>query len=196
MPLGDSQRYAQVTSQWPDADAIRSGTEPDEPALAEAEALLADPVERLRYLDLLTYLPGDILTKVDRATMAHGLEARAPLLDHRLIEFGFRQSTATLMHEGRPKWILRKLLERDVPRALFERPKSGFGIPISDWLRGPMRDWAEDLLDPLALDETGLVHTQAVRQIWQDHLAGRTNAQYGLWTVLMLQAWRRAIARW
>ncbi len=194
LPLGDGERYEQVTSQWPDVSAIRSDIEPADPALAEAESLLSDPVERLRYLDLMTYLPGDILTKVDRATMAHGLEARAPLLDHRLVELGFRLPTATLMHEGRPKWILRKLLERDVPSNLFERPKSGFGIPISDWLRGPMRDWAEDLLAPEALEASGLVQVQAVRAVWQDHLSGRVNAQYGLWNVLMLQAWRRAYA--
>ncbi len=192
LPLGETARYRQVTSQWPDVAAIRQGSEASDSAAAEAMALLNDPVARLRYLDFMTYLPGDILTKVDRATMAHGLEARAPLLDHRLVEWSFRLPTGLLMHDRQPKWLLRSLLARDLPRDLWERPKSGFGIPISDWLRGPMRDWAEDLLDPVALDETGLVHTKAVRQIWQDHLAGRVNAQYGLWTVLMLQAWRHS----
>ena len=190
LTLGDGDRYQQVTSQWPDVNVIRTDTEPLEPALADAEVLLSDPVERLRYLDLMTYLPGDILTKVDRATMAHGLEARAPLLDHRLVELSFRLPTATLMNEGRPKWILRKLLERDVPRALFERPKSGFGIPIGDWLRGPMRDWAEELLSVPALEESGLVRPKAVRAVWAAHLSGAVNAQYGLWNVLMLQSWR------
>jgi asparagine synthase (glutamine-hydrolysing) len=193
LPLEPDQRYRQVTSQWPDVDAIRRDTDgPDEASVREAAALLDDPVARLRTLDLLTYLPGDILTKVDRATMAVGLEARAPLLDHRLVELSYRLPTNTLMRGGRPKVILRELLERDVPRELFERPKSGFGIPIGDWLRGPMRDWAEDLLSPAALDELGLVHTPAVRASWQAHLSGRANNQYGLWTVLMLQAWRRS----
>jgi asparagine synthase (glutamine-hydrolysing) len=122
--------------------------------------------------------------------MACGLEARAPLLDYRLVELGFRIPTATHMAGGKTKAILRDLLARDVPRALFERPKSGFGIPISDWLRGPMRDWAEDLLAPQALEAGGLVNTAAVRGIWTDHLSGKTNAQYGLWTVLMLQSWQ------
>ncbi|MEP7221245.1 MAG: asparagine synthase (glutamine-hydrolyzing) [Novosphingobium sp.] len=193
LPLEPDQRYRQVTSQWPDVSAIRIDEEgPDEASVREAAALLDDPVARLRTLDLLTYLPGDILTKVDRATMAVGLEARAPLLDHRLVELSYRLPTDTLMRGGRPKVILRELLERDVPRELFERPKSGFGIPIGDWLRGPMRDWAEDLLSPAALDELGLVHVPAVRASWQAHLSGRANNQYGLWTVLMLQAWRRS----
>ncbi|MDL2351270.1 MAG: asparagine synthase (glutamine-hydrolyzing) [Pseudomonadota bacterium] len=193
--LDPARRYRQVTSQWLDADAIRCDPEPDDPdEVAAGLALLDDPVEQLRLLDLLTYLPGDILTKVDRATMAHGLEARAPLLDYRLVELSFRLPPSTLMHGGRTKWILRTLLERDVPRALFERPKSGFGIPIGDWLRGPMRDWAEELLSVQALDECGLVKPAAVRAVWAAHLSGKVNAQYGLWTVLMLQSWRRYFA--
>jgi asparagine synthase (glutamine-hydrolysing) len=189
--LAPTERYRQVTSQWLDADAIRCDAEPDDPAeIAAGLAMLEDPVEQLRFLDLLTYLPGDILTKVDRATMACGLEARAPLLDYRLAELSFRLPSSTLMQGGRTKWILRSLLERDVPRGLFERPKSGFGIPIGDWLRGEMRDWAEDLLSVQALEECGLVRPEAVREAWTAHLSGKVNAQYGLWAVLMLQSWR------
>ena len=195
LALDPAARYRQVTSQWADASLIATGTEPaDDPELTRGLALLDDPVEQLRYLDLMTYLPGDILTKVDRATMACGLEARAPLLDYRLVELGFRIPTATHMAGGKTKTILRDLLARDVPRSLFERPKSGFGIPISDWLRGPMRDWAEDLLAPAALEAGGLVNPAAVQSVWQDHLSGRANAQYGLWTVLMLQSWERYFA--
>ncbi|MDP3674455.1 MAG: asparagine synthase (glutamine-hydrolyzing) [Novosphingobium sp.] len=191
LSLAPADRYRQITSQWLDVDAIRRDSEPADPdEIVRGLALLDDPVEQLRFLDLLTYLPGDILTKVDRATMACGLEARAPLLDYRLAELSFRLPTATLMRGGRTKWILRTLLERDVPRALFERPKSGFGIPIGDWLRGPMRDWAENLLSVQALEECGLVKPAAVRATWEAHLSGRVNAQYGLWTVLMLQSWR------
>ena len=190
--LDPAQRYRQVTSQWPDVTAIRRDPEAAEPAeIGAGLAMMGDPVEQLRFLDLLTYLPGDILTKVDRATMACGLEARAPLLDYRLVELSFRLPTSTLMHGGQTKWILRSLLERDVPRALFDRPKSGFGIPIGDWLRGPMRDWAEDLLSVQSLEEGGLVDPAATRAAWAAHLSGRANAQYGLWTVLMLQSWRR-----
>lgn len=190
--LAPAARYRQVTSQWLDADVIRSDAEPADPAeIAAGLAMLEDPVEQLRFLDLLTYLPGDILTKVDRATMSCGLEARAPLLDYRLVELSFRLPTSTLMRGGQTKWLLRTLLERDVPRALFERPKSGFGIPIGDWLRGPMRAWAEELLSAEALEECGLVKPNAVRAAWEAHLTGKVNAQYGLWTVLMLQSWRR-----
>jgi asparagine synthase (glutamine-hydrolysing) len=191
LALDPAARYRQVTSQWADVSRIATGSEPaDDPELTRGLAMLDDPVEQLRYLDLLTYLSGDILTKVDRATMACGLEARAPLLDYRLVELGFRIPTATHMAGGKTKALLRDLLARDVPRAMFERPKSGFGIPISDWLRGPMRDWAEDLLAPQALEAGGLVNPAAVRGIWADHLSGKTNAQYGLWTVLMLQSWQ------
>jgi asparagine synthase (glutamine-hydrolysing) len=143
----------------------------------------------MRWLDLVGFLPADILTKVDRATMAVGLEARAPLLDHRLVELSWRIPSSTHLRGGKGKWILRQLLQRHVPNALFERPKSGFGIPIGSWLRGPLRDWAESLLSKRALDDTGLVQTNAVRQVWERHLSGEINAQYGLWTVLMLQAW-------
>ncbi len=190
--LEPADRYRQVTSQWINASSIQQDAEADDdPQLACGLARLDDPVEQMRFLDLLTYLPGDILTKVDRATMACGLEARAPLLDYRLVEHSFTLPTSLLMHDGQTKWLLRQLLERDVPSALFDRPKSGFGIPIGDWMRGPMRDWAEDLLSLAALEELGVAQPTAVRAVWQAHVSGKANAQYGLWTVLMLQSWRR-----
>lgn len=196
LALDPASRYRQVTSQWPEVRQIATDPEPAyDPEIARGLAALDDQVEQLRFLDLMTYLPGDILTKVDRATMACGLEARAPLLDHRLVELSFRIPTATHMAGGKTKAILRDLLERDVPRALFERPKTGFGIPIGDWLRGPLRDWAEDLLSAQGLEEMGLVRPEAVRAAWAAHLSGTLNAQYGLWTVLMLQSWRRSFSR-
>jgi len=192
LALDPAARYRQVTSQWPDAALVATSAEPaEDPEIARGLGSLSDPVEQLRFLDLITYLPGDILTKVDRATMACGLEARAPLLDHRLVEQSFRIPTATHMAGGKPKAILRDLLARDVPRTMFERPKTGFGIPIGDWLRGPLRDWADDLLDPAELEAAGVLNPSIVTATWQAHLAGRANAQYGLWTVLMLQSWRR-----
>ena len=195
LTLDATERYRQVTSQWRDPAAVARADEPDAfPDLAEGMAALDDTVEQLRFLDLMTYLPGDILTKVDRATMACGLEARAPLLDYRLVEASFRIPTERHMAGGRTKAILRDLLARDVPRELFERPKSGFGIPISDWLRTELREWAEDLLDPAKLRDAGLVHEPTVTAAWQSHLAGHTNEQYGLWTVLMLESWRRSWA--
>jgi asparagine synthase (glutamine-hydrolysing) len=145
-------------------------------------------------MDLMTYLTGDVLTKVDRATMAWGLEARAPLLDYRLVETSWQIPSSVHISGGKGKQVLRSILEKHVPRALFERPKSGFGVPIGDWLRGPLRDWAEDLLSPTSLDSLGLVRTEKLRAIWAAHLSGQANAQYGLWNVLMLQAWLRAQA--
>jgi asparagine synthase (glutamine-hydrolysing) len=188
-------RYRQYTSQWDCYADIGTGREPDAAAhITETFAKLTDPVERLRYMDLIGYLTGDVLTKVDRATMAYGLEARAPLLDYRLVELSWQIPSAVHVSGGKGKQVLRTILEKHVPRAMFERPKSGFGVPIGDWLRGPLRDWAEDLLSPAALDALGLVDSKALRSIWQAHLEGRVNAQYGLWNVLMLQAWLRAQA--
>ena len=195
LPLAPAQRYRQVTSQWHDPSAIALDPEAAElPALQTGIEALADPVDQLRFLDLMSYLPGDILTKVDRATMACGLEARAPLLDYRLVEASFSIPTATHMAGGQAKAILRNLLARDVPRDMFERPKSGFGIPIESWLRHEMRDWAEDLLNEQGLRDSGLVNVAAVRNAWDRHLSGKSNEQYGLWTVLMLQSWRRWFA--
>ena len=185
-------RYRQYTSQWDRYADIGTGDEPEEAAhIRQTFQSLSDPVDRLRYMDMISYLPGDILTKVDRATMAYGLEARAPLLDYRLVELSWRIPSAVNISDGKGKQVLRAILEKHVPRAMFERPKSGFGVPIGDWLRGPLRDWAEDLLSPAALDALGLVDTQQLRTIWAAHLAGKVNAQYGLWNVLMLQAWLR-----
>jgi asparagine synthase (glutamine-hydrolysing) len=152
-----------------------------------------DFVERMQLLDMITYLPDDILTKVDRASMAVALEVRVPLLDHRVIEFAFRLPPAGRIRAGSGKWLLRQVLDRYVPRALVERPKMGFGIPIDAWLRGPLRDWAESLLDERRLADGGLIDPAPVRRMWAGHLSGRRNFQYPLWTVLMLEAWR---ARW
>jgi len=147
--------------------------------------------ERIMFQDLVGYLPDDILVKVDRATMAVGLEARAPLLDHRLVEFMWQLPLAFRIRDGRGKWLLRRIVERHVPGALIDRPKTGFGLPIGDWLRGPLRDWAEPLLAPAALEAGGL-DAASISAAWQAHLAGGPGGQ-PLWPVLMLQAWRQ---RW
>jgi asparagine synthase (glutamine-hydrolysing) len=146
--------------------------------------------DRMQFLDLVTYLPDDILTKVDRASMAFALEARVPLIDHRVVEFAWRLPRHAKVRNGTSKWLLRQVLYRHVPQALVERPKMGFSIPLGGWLRGPLRDWAEGLLAPDRLRDAGFFHVGAVRKVWDDHVSGRANRQYMLWNVLMFEAWR------
>ena len=143
----------------------------------------------MRRWDLAQYLPDDILVKVDRASMSVSLESRAPLLDHRVVEFAFALPERALVRDGTSKWLMKRLLERYVPRSLTERPKSGFGLPLGEWLRGPLRDWAEALLDRSAIASQGLLDADLVAEIWRDHLARRAERQSHLWNVLMFQAW-------
>jgi len=187
--------YRRLVSQWQDPAglALRG---------REVDGILRDPgvasdipgfTERMQFFDSVTYLPDDILTKVDRASMQVGLEARVPLLDHRVVEFAWRQPLHRKVRDGSGKWLLRQVLDRYVPAALVNRPKMGFDVPIDRWLRGPLRDWAEDLLDPRRLAADGLLRPEIVAQTWREHLSGTRNWQYPLWVVLMFQMWRR---RW
>lgn len=182
--------YLSTVSQWPQPQGIVSGTQ-NSTATFQFDESLSDPIARLQLADTQTYLADDILTKVDRASMAHALEIRVPLLDHRLAEFAWRVPRTELIAAGRTKLPLRRMLAKHVPVSLFERPKSGFAIPISDWLRGPLRDWAEDLLSEDALMESGLLKPEPIRAAWQSHLSGRQNYQNPIWTVLMYQLWGR-----
>lgn len=147
---------------------------------------------RMMEADALDYLPGDILTKVDRAAMAVSLETRAPFLDHRLAKVAARVPLGMNIKGNRGKLLLRKLLYRDVPKELIERPKAGFGVPVGEWLKGPLRGWAEDLLDARRLEQHGIWNAKVVRGVWAEHLDNRIDGTSALWSVLMFEAWRDA----
>ncbi|RWF42404.1 MAG: asparagine synthase (glutamine-hydrolyzing) [Mesorhizobium sp.] len=183
--------YRRLCSHWEPDEIVRNAIEPPT-MLTGLEALPALPgnVERMMYIDMMSYLPDDILTKVDRAAMAVSLETRVPLLDHRLVSFALSLPLSILRAGGQTKWPLRQLLNRHVPKALVERPKMGFGVPIDAWLRGKLRDWAEALLDERRLREDGFFRPEAIRRAWSEHLCGQRNNQYLLWDVLMFQSWR------
>ena len=187
--------YRRLVSQWERPEEVAAaGREPRGPMWDPTIARdFHDLVPRMQFLDMITYLPDDILTKVDRATMAVGLEGRVPLLDHRVVAYSWSLPLEFKLRGGRSKWLLRQVLDRYVPRSLIDRPKMGFGVPIDAWLRGPLREWAESLLAPARLSSDGFVRVEPVRRAWREHLEGSRNWQYPLWTVLMLQAWR---ARW
>jgi asparagine synthase (glutamine-hydrolysing) len=183
--------YLRLVSQNSDPSALTRGL-CERPIEMRSEVGQPGSLEWMQFFDTETYLPDDILQKVDRASMAVSLEVRPPLLDHRVVEFAWTLPRHMRIRDGETKWLLRRVLDRYVPRALIERPKMGFGIPLATWLRGPLRNWAEDLLDP-AHCGGGLLDTAAVRKLWSEHVSERRNWAYGLWTILMFEAWRR---RW
>ncbi|MCB9025392.1 MAG: asparagine synthase (glutamine-hydrolyzing) [Bdellovibrionaceae bacterium] len=148
-----------------------------------------NPREQMMFLDFCSYLSEDILTKVDRASMAHSLESRIPLLDRRVIEFAWSLPLDLKIRNGQGKWLLRQLLYKYVPKGLIERPKMGFGVPVGDWIKGPLNDWAETLLSVESLNKSGLLHTANIRQRWQEHKSGTRNWHMSLWNVLMFQQW-------
>ena len=143
-------------------------------------------------IDHEAYLPDDILVKVDRASMAVSLEARVPLLDHRVVEQAWRMDPNRRFDGAKKKEPLRKILSQQVPLELFDRPKAGFGVPIDSWLRGPLRDWAESLLSEDRLRREGYLQPKPIREKWEQHLAGDADWQYLIWDVLMFQAWLEA----
>ena len=182
--------YLQLVSLWQDPGSIvLGGREPITALTDPGVALDAEPLLRAMQLDAVTYLPDDILAKVDRAAMAVSLETRVPLLDHRLYELAWRLPTSMRVRGGTGKWLLRQVLHSYVPAELVERPKMGFGVPIGSWLRGPLRPWAEDLLDERRLRDQGLLDPAPIRAAWEGHVTGAVDEKYRLWAILVLQAW-------
>ena len=184
------EMYRRLVSHWSPESVVLEPREPPTVLTDHARwADVGDITQRMMFLDLMSFLPDDILAKVDRASMGVSLEARVPLLDHRVVEFAWRLPLVMKIREGEGKWILRQVLYRYVPKDLIERPKMGFGIPIDAWLRGPLRDWVEDLLDEGRLKRERFFRPEPVRARWREHLSGRRNWSYHLWDVLMFQAW-------
>jgi asparagine synthase (glutamine-hydrolysing) len=183
--------YRHLVTQWPEASfLVAEASGPDETLYASAiRGRFSDDVSWMQYLDTLTYLPDDILTKVDRASMAVALEVRVPLLDHRVVELSWRLPQRLKLRKGQSKWLLRQIAYKHVPKALLNRPKMGFGLPIDQWLRGPLKDWANDLLSSLVANGAGLLNCGPISEKWAEHQAGTRNWQYFLWNVLMFQAW-------
>jgi asparagine synthase (glutamine-hydrolysing) len=156
----------------------------------DAWPAVGNDLGRLTYADAMTYLPDDLLVKLDRASMAASLEARAPMLNHELVSFAWSLPSEFKCRDGAGKWLLRRALFKYVPATLVDRPKQGFEPPLADWLRGPLRDWAEDLLAPERLADGGWLAPKPIRAVWEEHLAGHRNWHFELWNVLMFQAWR------
>jgi asparagine synthase (glutamine-hydrolysing) len=185
--------YRRLVSHWKNPErVVIGGSEPTTPFTDPRQLpTLPDLTHRMMYLDLVTYLPDDILVKVDRASMSVGLEARVPLLDHRIVEFSWRLPLSMKVGARGGKHILKQVLSRYVPRELVERPKTGFGIPIAEWLRGPLREWADDLLDEKTLREEGFFDPRPIRTKWTEHVSGRRNWHYYLWDILIFESWLR-----
>jgi len=184
--------YSYLVSMWMDPSRVVLGPhEPFDSLSGSRHGFpYGTPAEQMMGMDLLTYLPGDILTKLDRASMGSSLEARSPFLDdHETVEMAWKFPLSQKIRKGTGKWILRQVLDKYVPRDMIERPKMGFGVPIDSWLRGSLREWAEDLLDEKRLRREGYLNPEPISQKWKAHLSGRSNEQSALWTALMFQSW-------
>ena len=184
-----NELYLNFVSHWSDPSSIVIDGVEHPTQITEPQFQLNGMVEQMMALDTVSYLTDDILCKVDRASMGVSLETRAPFLDHRLVEFAWSLPLSLKIQDGQGKWILRQVLYKYLPKELVERPKMGFGVPIGSWLRGPLRDWAENLLVDTRLRQEGFFHPETIRKKWAEHLSGKRNWQYHLWDVLMFQAW-------
>ena len=188
---GPEAKYARLVAFWDNAADVVVGASSLTTTMSNPELWppIPDYMERLLWAETVTSLPDDMLAKVDRASMGVGLEVRTPLLDHRVVEFAWRLPMAMKIRDGKGKWILRQVLNRYVPQELTERPKLGFAVPIDQWLRGPLRDWAESLLEERRLATEGFFDPHPIREKWKQHLDGTRKWQEHLWSVLMFEAW-------
>lgn len=190
----DAAIYQRLVSAWPSLGTLVIGGRETAELSTEWKKLadLGSPENQMMALDTTTFLPDDILCKVDRAAMGVSLETRIPFLDHRVVEFAWSLPMSMKIRDGQGKWILRQLLYKYVPRDLIDRPKMGFAVPIDAWLRGPLREWAQNLLDERRLRDAGYLNPSPILHKWTEHLSGAHNWQYPLWNVLMFQAWASA----
>ncbi|HMS78965.1 MAG TPA: asparagine synthase (glutamine-hydrolyzing) [Burkholderiaceae bacterium] len=190
------ETYRELVSHWrTPADLVIGAHEPADALTDPSRWPATDSLQHhMMAMDALTYLPDDILAKVDRAAMAVSLETRVPFLDHRVVELAWRLPLATKVRDGEGKRVLKRVLHRHVPRELVDRPKMGFGVPIGGWLRGPLREWADALLEPGRVAREGVLEPRAVSRAWREHLAGERDWSQHLWNVLMFQAWHESLA--
>jgi asparagine synthase (glutamine-hydrolysing) len=179
--------YRQFVSYWSSPESLVIGG--SEPRSAFHEDFSGHAIHAMMALDAVTYLPDDILCKVDRAAMAVGLETRVPLLDQAVYELAWRLPLSYKIRKGQSKWILRQVLYKHVPQALIDRPKKGFAVPLAKWLRGPLKDWAQALLEPRLLREQGLFVVEPILQKWREHQTSQRDWSAQLWGILMVQAW-------
>ncbi|GJM05184.1 MAG: asparagine synthetase B [marine bacterium B5-7] len=184
----DSDIYSKLVCQWDPNTLLKNHVREENIDLSDFPGKY-DIISAMQYSDFNSYLPGDILVKVDRASMANSLEIRSPLLDHRIIEYAWKLDMDSKIYNGKGKHILREILYKYVPKNLVDRPKMGFGVPISAWLRGPLKEWAFDLLSEDRIKKQGLFHSEPVLEMLNVHMSKKRNYQYPLWTMLMFQSW-------
>ena len=183
--------YRSLVTEWPNVEDLVLGATKLETILDDDVLIqgISEISHRMMIWDTMSYLPDDILTKIDRSAMSVSLETRVPFLDHRVIDLAWRLPFHMKIRNGQGKWVLRQVLYKYVPRDLIDRPKVGFAIPIANWLRGPLRSWAESLLDEVRLEQEGYFNPVPIRQAWKEHLSQKYDWSNRLWIILMFQMW-------